>query len=124
MAIPIYQGEFVQARNVLEEIDQPTIEDGCRILADSSDKLNQITKKIEQLKEFCSKEHLMIQGANLEDPIELFQKDTEHFALYISELSTAISSATQRVVNRKQMMYNEEAKKLDKAQASSNGKVA
>ena len=113
MAIEVYQGNFVSAENASKYIDQATINDGCRMLNEASEKLALIAKKISLLRELCSKDALNIQGQTLEEKIETYEEDTNNFSVYLSELSEYLLNATQKVVNRKQVILNEEAKAID-----------
>ena len=117
MAIEIYRGKYISADDATKVIDMPTINDGCRMLKDASDRLERLTKKIDLLRETCSKEAISIDGSSMEELIEHYEKLTNDFSLYISDLSDALSKTTQRVVNRKQTILNEEARRLDDKEA-------
>ena len=53
----------------------------------------------------------------MEAIIEEYGKRTRDFSLYINDLSETVNTTTQRVVNRKQVIFNEEAKRLDEQEA-------
>ena len=117
MAIEKYQGKYVVAEDALKVIDMPTINSGCRMLKDASEKLDNLSKKIEVLKDLINRDTLSISDSNMEAIIEEYGKRTRDFSLYINDLSETVNTTTQRVVNRKQVIFNEEAKRLDEQEA-------
>ena len=110
MAVEMFRGKYVNAESATNYIDINSISEGCQMMKDAADKLNDISKKIDLLKEICNKEALSVQGVSMEDIIEMYEKNTKDMSLYISELSDTVLSTTQRVVNRKQIILNEAAK--------------
>ena len=117
MAIEKYQGKYVVAEDALKVIDMPTINSGCRMLKDAAEKLDNLSKKIEVLKDLINRDTLSISDSNMEAIIEEYGKRTRDFSLYINDLSETVNTTTQRVVNRKQVIFNEEAKRLDEQEA-------
>ncbi|MBR4693255.1 MAG: hypothetical protein IKQ06_05100 [Bacilli bacterium] len=117
MAIEKYQGKYVIAEDALKVIDMPTINNGCRMLKDASEKLENLSKKIEVLKDLINRDSLSVSDSNMEAIIEEYEKRTRDFSLYINDLSETVNTTTQRVVNRKQVIFNEEAKRLDEQEA-------
>lgn len=113
MAIEIYRGKYVTGDSAREYIDIDTINDGCKLMKSASEKLDIIQKKIDYLKEFCSKEALYIQGESLEEKINSYEKNVNNFSGYIDDLSNTIEATALRVFNRKQVILNEDAKRLD-----------
>ncbi len=113
MAVEMFQGQYISAESATKYIDYQTISDGCRMLDDAADKLARIARKIDQLKENCNRDTLSIQGSNMEDYIEFYEKNTNDFSVYISELSDTVMQTLERVYNRKQIVLNEAAKVED-----------
>ena len=128
MAIERYIGTFVSADDATKIIDMYTINDGCRMMKEAADKLERLTKKIRLLKEACGKETFSISGTDMEEMIGTYENNTLKFSSYLSDLSDSIIATTLRVVNRKQILLNEEAKRLDKKeillQHHSNGTLS
>ena len=110
MAVELFQGKYITADDASRYIDVQTISDGCKMLNDAAQRLAKIAKKIDNLKETLDKQTLSVQGDSMEDIIEFYEKNTNDFSVYINELSTTIMEATQRVMNRKQLLLNEDAK--------------
>ncbi len=87
------------------------------MLKDASEKLERISKKIYDLKESYNSDTLTVSNLNMEEMIEHYEKLANDFSLYINDLSETLEKATQRVVNRKQTIFNEEARRLDEKEA-------
>lgn len=113
MAIERYHGKYVSANTARQYIDIDSIQQGCRMMDLSSEKLKDISRKIELLKEICSKDALAFEGKGIEDKIENYRAKISDFSQYIDNLSRNISSSSLRVYNRRQVILNEESKRLD-----------
>ena len=113
MAIDVYHGTYVTAEDANDYIDVNTIQSGCSMMKEAADKITAIKDKINTLKELCDGDTLTINGQTMEDQIQEFEDNTNNFALYINELSETVSSAATRALNKKQIIFNEEAKKRD-----------
>ncbi|MBP5678291.1 MAG: hypothetical protein J6X28_00490 [Bacilli bacterium] len=110
MAVEVFIGNYITAEDAQQYIDYNTISEGCRMMKEAAEKLSQISKKIDVLKDTCSLETISVQGKGMEKYIEPYEKDTRDMALYIQDLSSTILDATVRVLNRKQTILNEAAK--------------
>ena len=121
MAIEVYHGKYVVAEDATQIMDVETIREDCKKIKDVSEKLDSISEKIKQLKLNCSKDVLSVRGVDLEDRFGDYEKDVKDFSLYLSDLSDTISAAMQRVLNRKQVIFNEEAKRMDEREEQLNG---
>ena len=113
MAIEKFRGKYIVGENASKYIDMDTIHDGCRMMRTAAEKLAMIYKKIDHLRDVCSRDALSVQGENLENRIEAYENQINDFSLYIEDLSNVIEDTTLRVFNRKQVILNEEAKRLD-----------
>lgn len=116
MAIDMFHGTYVDAEDAKNYIDQGTIVTGCQKMDEASNKMTQIIKKVQRLKELCSRENLSVGGLNLDEIIENLENHVEQISLYINDLSGNIVGTTQRVVNRKQVILNEEAMRQDNSE--------
>ena len=123
MAIERYYGKKIIAEDANDYIDGITITDGCNSLMEAARMLSDIVNKIQELKEDCSSTNLSIQGNSMEPIIEAYEKSTMDFANYISSLADNLSATTQRVVNRKQVMLNEEARTQDEMFSSTGEEI-
>ena len=113
MAVEVFKGKFVTASDASQFIDIETIMSGCSSLKQVSEKLDSTSAKIDRLRELCSKDALSIDEVGCDEAIEVYEKNIKDFSLYIDDLASTIRESTQRVVNRKQVMLNEEAKRLE-----------
>ena len=114
MAVEKFHGKYVTATDALSVVDMPTIDEGCQMLREASEKLNKLSDKINALKDMCDRDALSIGGENMEALIEEYERRTKDFSLYINDLSETLQNTTQRVFNRKQTIFNDEARKLEK----------
>lgn len=113
MAVERFHGKYIYGENARQYIDIDTINDACRIMKEASNKLNAISEKIDRLRELCSKDALSVDGEGMDERIEAYENFMNDFSLYIDDLSNTIRDTTQRVFNRKQIILNEEAKRMD-----------
>ena len=76
------------------KIDIQAIEEGCSLLKDASNILLDINKDIFRLKDYLSKDYLMLKDLNVEDNIDLcashIQSTGSCLDDYIEDLLTAI----------------------------------
>ena len=114
MAVERYLGTYISAEDASKLIDIYTINDGVRMMRESSDKLETLAKKINLLAEYCNRDALSANGANMEEMVTEYERHTRDFAIYLQDLASALQTTSQRIFNRKQIIMNEEAKKLDK----------
>ena len=113
MSIERYKGKNITAEDAKEIIDMPTISDGCKKMEEASKELEELSKKVEELKNICDREALSVNDINMECIIDNYKNYIKDFSKYIHNLSIDISETTERLVNRKQVIFNEEAKKLE-----------
>ena len=113
MAIERFQGKYITAEDATRTIDVPTIYDGCKMMKSAADKLDVLTKKIDVLRETYNRDAFSVS----EEIVEEYEKRTNNFSLYINDLAEMIEKTTTRVANRKQIILNEEAKRLDEQEA-------
>ncbi len=123
MAIDIYKGTIVTAQDAHEMIDASTILSGCSSMKDVSQKLNDISFKIGTLQSLCTKENLSIDGVGFDEKIGEYQKSVQNFSLYLDDLASSITTTCEKVLNRKQVILNEEAKRQEKEQLELKGGV-
>ncbi|MBQ8132683.1 MAG: hypothetical protein IJ193_09345 [Bacilli bacterium] len=123
MDIEIYKGKYVTAEDANNYIDSYTITSGCSMLNDGASKLSDMVTKLQVLKEDCSSSNLSVQGSSMEPIIEAYIKSTMDFAKSISELADTLHNTTRRVLNRKQVLLNEEARAKDEQQMSSSEEI-
>lgn len=117
MAIEKYQGKYVIAEDALNVIDMPNIQAGCKMIKDVSQQLSVLAKKVNLLKDYYNSDNLSIDSVDMEQFVDDHEKRMRDFSLYLSDLSETIMNTTQRVINRKQFAFNEEARILDEQQA-------
>ena len=113
MAVERYRGRYVTAEDAHDYIDQGTISAGCSQMVDAAQQLSNIAQKIEQLKEICNQEALSVQGVSLQGIIGSYGSDTSQFSGSMSGLSGQIEAATDKALNLRQTILNEEAKRED-----------
>ena len=117
MAVEKYQGKYVNAQDASNVIDMVSILDGCRMLKEASGQLSTLAKKINQVKDYYNRDTLSINSKDMEDYVDYHEKNTKDFSLYLTDLAETLTNTTQRVYNRKQMQFNDEARLLDEQQA-------
>lgn len=123
MDIEIYKGKYVTAEDANNYIDSYTISSGCSMLSEGASKLSDMVSKLQVLKEDCSSSNLSVQGSSMEPSIDSYIKYTMDFANSIANLSENIQNATRRVLNRKQVLLNEEARAKDETQIASGEEI-
>ena len=110
MAIDIYKGEFATAQDASKLIDINNLKKQCGNFNEAADKLNAIADKIKVLRSICNKDALSVDGYGMEDTIDFYEKNVRDLSLYLRDLSTNLDNDSQRIINIKQVIFNEEAK--------------
>ncbi len=113
MAIEIYQGKNVTAEDAAKFFDLPTIIHSCNKLKEAASILETTGKKIIDAKDYCTREALFMQGESFEEPIEFCGKDFNDISSYISDFAETILEATNKAMEKKQLLLNEEARVFD-----------
>jgi len=114
MAIEVYHGKYVTAEEAISYFDLATINDCCKTFNTVSEKLVVIANKIKTLQDICTKDAVSFGNMNMEDNIIEYEKSVRDLSLYLSDLASTIMNTTFRVINRKQVLLNEEAAHEDK----------
>lgn len=80
------------------KIDIYSIEKGCELLKEASERLSQISTKLMFVKDYYSKENLMIQDATIEDSISncnnVLQNTINCIEDYVEDVEVAVKQAT------------------------------
>ena len=78
----------------MDKLDMQKIEEGCSMLKEASNILLALNKDIFKLKDYCSKDYLMLKDLNVEDNIDLcashIQSTGSCLDDYIEDFLTAI----------------------------------
>lgn len=103
-------GEYVSAKRASDYIDNDTIQMETERMKEIEERLEIIVRKIEEAKSLCSRDSLSIQGYSMEETLEEFQKAISNTAYNLGDLAHNISTTANRLMVRKQLIFNEEAR--------------
>ena len=110
MAVEIYQGVNAIAEDANEYIDSNEIISCCNSLKNISEELIDLSNKINEIAQNCSKDKVSIKGKEYQTPIENCANKIDNTHKYIQDYIEEILKATQRAIDTKQTSLNEIAK--------------
>ena len=113
MPVEIYQGKNVIAETTLNYIDSTTINEGIKKLEEIAEELLSISKKIEKTKDLCNRESLSVGNNTLEAIIDSCETEFIEVSNYLNDSSKLLLEALQKAIDKKQILLNDEAIKLD-----------
>ena len=113
MAVEKYVGRYVTAEDASQYIDSVTVIKAFEKIKSASAKLKNAEKKVGEAKFYCTKNHLSIEGNNMEDDIEICEEDYKDAVMYMDTFSDTIKTALQKALDKRQIQLNTEAQRKD-----------
>lgn len=113
MAVIKYIGKYVNAEDAVTCFDYTNIETAIKNIKDGAEKLEKAARRLQGAETYYTKETFSINGETFDNRIERCANYFLSTAEYMEELTELIKNARLRALNKKQVLFNDEARILD-----------